>query len=312
MTGRTPNLFFIGGMRCGSTTLNLILGQHPDIFMSPVKEPRFFQAEDMRQRAARGEIAEARAEGFAAQGRHRTPESYAALFEAAAGERWVGESSHYLYTPPVAQLIHDRCPGARILVSLRDPVARLISEYLYYRRVGRTETSFEHFVTATAELDDSGEIVGPRPGSRLRKGCQAELLAPWLEQFGPERLYPVFFEDLEARPLDTARAIYGWLGVDPGFDPRIVHTQKGGVPANPKLVKAMNARTPGLRRLKGMIPKLVKERLRAAIYAKTLTRPDISEDLTAKLRRYYGPDIARLQALTGRDLTAWRGVAERP
>jgi len=46
---RTPNLFLIGGMRCGSTTLNLLLDQHPDIFMSGVKEPLYYVVESLRR-----------------------------------------------------------------------------------------------------------------------------------------------------------------------------------------------------------------------------------------------------------------------
>jgi hypothetical protein len=45
-----PNLFLIGGMRCGSTALHLLLDQHDDINMSLVKEPCFFNAELKRQK----------------------------------------------------------------------------------------------------------------------------------------------------------------------------------------------------------------------------------------------------------------------
>ena len=310
MTGCTPNLFFIGGMRCGSTTLNLLLGQHPDIYMSPVKEPLFFLAENLRLRASQGAIPTEKATQFAAQGRHRTQESYASLFKDAAQQRWVGESSHYLYHPEVAPLIDEFSPGARILVSLRDPVARLFSEYLYYRRTGAIEDCFETFVIATSRVDDAGNILGPSPGSRLGKGLQGALLTPWLERFGSERVYPVFFDDLTDRPYDTARAIYGWLGVDPDFAPRVIHTQKGGVPINRRVINAINSQNPILRRLKGLMPKLAKERLREAIYAKTLQRPAIPDILETKLRLYYAEDVARVEALTGRDLSTWRDCKE--
>ena len=42
------NLFLIGAMRAGSTTLYNYLKQHPEIFMSEVKEPYFFVAEYYR------------------------------------------------------------------------------------------------------------------------------------------------------------------------------------------------------------------------------------------------------------------------
>lgn len=37
-----PNLFVVGVPRGGTTSLWYYLGQHPDIFMSDVKEPYYF------------------------------------------------------------------------------------------------------------------------------------------------------------------------------------------------------------------------------------------------------------------------------
>ena len=37
-----PNLFIIGAMKSGTTSLHEYLNEHPDIIMSEVKEPGFF------------------------------------------------------------------------------------------------------------------------------------------------------------------------------------------------------------------------------------------------------------------------------
>jgi len=37
-----PNFLIIGAMKSGTTALYYYLEQHPQIFMSPVKEPNFF------------------------------------------------------------------------------------------------------------------------------------------------------------------------------------------------------------------------------------------------------------------------------
>src|ERR1051325_5513993 len=41
-TPHWPNLFVVGVMRGGTTSLCGYLERHPEIFMSPVKEPHFF------------------------------------------------------------------------------------------------------------------------------------------------------------------------------------------------------------------------------------------------------------------------------
>jgi len=43
-----PNFLIIGAAKSGTTALYLYLNQHPQIYMSPVKEPRFFALEGER------------------------------------------------------------------------------------------------------------------------------------------------------------------------------------------------------------------------------------------------------------------------
>ena len=44
-----PNFFLAGASKTGTTSLYHYVGQHPDVFMSPIKEPSFFAAEDIRR-----------------------------------------------------------------------------------------------------------------------------------------------------------------------------------------------------------------------------------------------------------------------
>lgn len=46
MSAPRPNLFVIGASRCGTTFIHDVLGQHPEIFMSPIKEPSYFNRSD--------------------------------------------------------------------------------------------------------------------------------------------------------------------------------------------------------------------------------------------------------------------------
>jgi hypothetical protein len=41
-TTASTNFLLVGAAKCGTTSLYHYLQQHPDIFMSSVKEPRFF------------------------------------------------------------------------------------------------------------------------------------------------------------------------------------------------------------------------------------------------------------------------------
>ncbi|WP_430450408.1 sulfotransferase [Rhodophyticola sp.] len=125
-------------MRCGSTSLYLLLQQHPEIFMSPIKEPMFWAAENLRRHG--------RDAGTVLSGKYITQEAYLGLFADAQQESWRGEASHYLYHGDVAGLLHEEVPDARLIVSLRNPSDRIFSEYLLRVRSWGLEGSFEDFL----------------------------------------------------------------------------------------------------------------------------------------------------------------------
>src|SRR5581483_10934700 len=109
-----PNLFILGAGKCGTTSLHVALGQHPEIHMSAVKEPTFFAC----WRRWKGTAAD-----------------YFRLFETPRNVRYRGESSHaYLSDPDVAPILHRLFPDARLIVILRHPARRAHSLYQHMRR----------------------------------------------------------------------------------------------------------------------------------------------------------------------------------
>ena len=72
---RRPNLFIVGAMKSGSSTLHAYLGEHPEIFMSEPKEPCYFVELDDLESPAREVV-----EGW---GFWRSEDAYLALFEGA-------------------------------------------------------------------------------------------------------------------------------------------------------------------------------------------------------------------------------------
>jgi len=129
---KKTNLFLIGAMRAGSTTLYHYLSQHPEIYMSPIKEPCFFIAEYRRRNLSKIGLVDAdlqkRIEIINNKGEFRTIEKYQQLFRDIKNEKYAGEASHYMYHPGTANIIYNYNPNSRIIVSLRNPVERIYSE----------------------------------------------------------------------------------------------------------------------------------------------------------------------------------------
>ena len=109
---RKPNLFVIGAMKSGTTSLCQCLGTHPDIFMVPVKEPMHFSREEKWS-----------------QGN----ETYLRLFADAKNEIYVGEGTTEYSKRPfregVAQRLYEFNSSARIIYVMRDPFDRIVSQH---------------------------------------------------------------------------------------------------------------------------------------------------------------------------------------
>jgi hypothetical protein len=301
---RRPNFFLVGAMKAGTTSMHRYLGQHPDIFMSERKEPRYS-----------GFVPDLDS-GSDADGRWftRRLDDYLANF-AAADEVIVGESSHvYLHSTRAAQLIHEFAPDARILIMLRDPVDMVRSRH--QQSVWMTREDITDLAEALAAEDDrrAGRRLPPdapyHAGLQYRQACtMAPQVRRYFDTFGRPRVHVALLEDVSARPLEIYRAVLEFLGVDADF-----------IPARMEAVNPAKAwRHAGLQRLRLRL-RPVRRRLRlpfADLAAAPLTRmvranqrelprakmpPELEEELT----RYFAPDVAALSELLGRDLAqAW-------
>ncbi len=192
---RWPNLFIVGAPKGGTTTLWRYLDQHPDVFMSPEKEPNFFLDPTPPVRVP-------------------TEEAYLGLFAGASDETWLGEASgRYFSDPTTPGLIKARVPDARIMIALRDPVERAYSSYWHDVKFGIESRPFAEVVDE--QLDDSRLPVGADPDKKhVYLGFYSQHVARFVDVFG-DATRVGFLEDLHADPEGEAASIFEFLGVDP-------------------------------------------------------------------------------------------------
>jgi len=197
-----PNFLIIGAQKSGTSWLADMLSQHPDVFV------------------ARGEIHYFdKVQNFA-----RPLDWYASHFEGVRGERAVGEKSpDYLWAngrgeeghdPDVHRNLHGVLPGAKLVVSLRNPVDRAISAANHIVRSGR--------VSPRHELDEL--LVGDKRHLLARRGVidygyYRRQLDAYQELFDPaQMLVLVYEEDIVDDPADGLRRTCEFLEVDPDFE----------------------------------------------------------------------------------------------
>jgi hypothetical protein len=192
---RKPSLFVIGAMKSGTTYLNKLLGAHPEIFMCSPEEPSYF----VEPGQLRSLWPEAWDDGF-----WRSEDHYLKLFQAAGDAIHLGEAStNYTKRPLVAgvpERIHEFNPDARFIYLMRDPIERTISHYWHMLRYHTERRPMLEAIKAEPQYLDVSHY--------------AMQLTPYLDQFGPDRIAILTFEQLTRDPLAAMRPLYEWLDVD--------------------------------------------------------------------------------------------------
>lgn len=303
MAHRMPNFLIIGAPKSGTTSLYHYLTQHPQLFMSPNKEPYFFAFEGSRPTFSGpgDDIAWINAQSVVELS------EYQQLFEGAGDGQLCGEASTmYLYIKDSCDRIYHYTPEIKLIAFLRHPVDRAYSHYKHLRRDGREwEGDFGRAMAKEAERIEKGWS----PAWHYRQvGLYCEQIQRYQERFSAEQLRFYLYDDLVKSPQSVYQGIFEFLGVDAQLtvDTSKRHNTTAAVRKN-KLLHDFLTRPNRLKSvLRQVIPENVRQPLSAKVYQKNATAiQPLSEELRSELTRSFEPEILRLQDLIKRDLSEW-------
>jgi hypothetical protein len=312
---KSPNFFIVGAPKTATTSLYHYLDQHPQVYMSAIKEPNFFAEEireknfepDLQRGIARaacelrgflsGPMREKRFGGIVTEW-----EDYLRLFPNAKDESALGEASVcYLWSPTAPIRIAKRVPDAKILVMLRDPAERAFSQYLHGVGNGVIRWSFGEHIQRNLR-HDSRQFCVHYPF--LEFGLYFEQLGRYLARFG-QNVWVGFHEDFKNRPLEVYRNICRFLRVDQEFSPNMERRHlEAQVP---------RASSVGWLKRTGLwrpIARVTLSGLRPLIRRALVRKPGTTQMSPADrnyLREFYQDDIRKLAKLVGRNLDGWIG-----
>ena len=295
-----PNFLIIGPPKCASTSLHYYLGQHPEIYMSKVKETFFF-VRDYEKGI-----------GF-----------YEKYFEEAANAKMIGEATPvYAFLPFVADRIKAHYPAAKFILCFRNPMDRTFSSWLMQRGMGVERAGFREAVDInikqldyiTLEGDKGADAWNGSVGnydegeSRLRTyiqaGRYAEIISSYEKRFSPAQIKVIFMEDLKDDFDGTMKNLFSFLGVDNNFivpNKEVVNFYFDRK-ANKVLNKIIGIK--GTRFLAKRIPKGLKNIFKNKWRVKQT--PKISaEDRKYLWEKVFKYDVAALEKITGKNLSGW-------
>jgi hypothetical protein len=293
---RTPTFLIIGVQKAGTTSIYNYLKQHPQVYMSPVKETGFFERDweqepvDTQRRKKNGIV---------------TWNQYQALFSQATDKHLaLGEASpNYMFHYRLAaEQIQRRLPNAKLIAILRNPVQRACSDYLMNMR------------DAIGKQTPLAEQVRSRGDSSyvLLKGKYYEQLKHFINVFGRSQVDILLHDDLKQDSQKFMRTIYQSIGVNPAF---VANTSKKAqtakVPKNQTLNRLLKTQNPIRTVATGImqiVPSEIRHQLRdrlISLNSQDKNRAQFTEEDITLLQRYYREDILKLQDLLQRDLSAW-------
>jgi len=283
-----PNFLIVGSARCGTTSLCHYLQQHPQIYMSPVKEPKFFAYEGgwpdyagprrLRRRPSRR------------VGVYTTIAVYEKLFAQVSNEVAVGEASPvYLYHPDAAERIHRYMAAAKLigLLGCNEPAPSF--EYALQEEEARIRHNW-------------------RPGYYYRQyGFYCVQLKRYLKLFDRSQIRVYLYEDFVRNSVQLLQDVFHFLGVDSTFVPDVsTRYSTSALPRSRRLHALLTRPSSFQRVVRKFLPRRTAKLLLDRLASLNLRpRPPLPPDLRRRLIEGYREDVLELQDLLQRDLSHW-------
>jgi len=278
---KKPNMFLVGCVKSGTTTLYELLKQHPQIFMSEVKGPDFF--------------AEMPNDAYPQFFKKR--EKYLSLFNNAKEKKILGEASHYFHLKKAPEKIKKFNPKAKIVIILRNPF-EVIRSYYNSDLINPSNNLiglYNKKNPSAVELIDSLEY--------------SENIKRWGKFFN-KNVFVLIAEDLNKNPKEELSKLFKFLDVDGNFTPEFkIHNVSRKtknkyllwliqlLPLKSKLFLKNQLKEKFLKNIKNYIEKIT---------TKEEIKRKIPNEILKEIKQKINIEIEKTEKLLKKDLNSWR------
>ncbi len=267
------DFIIVGAMKCATSTLHEQLAAQPGIFMSDPKEPCFFSNDEVW------------ANGL---------DWYENLFAQARPGELRGESStHYTKLPTYPHTISrmvEHVPDAKLIYVMRHPLDRLVSQYI-------------HQWTEREIVCDLNQAVSQHPELISYSQYHAQL-APFFEQYGKEKILPIFVNQLKQRPQATLERVCDFISYQdhPAWQEAEAGHNESAQRMRSSPLRDFLTYAPGISQIRQfLVPQSVRNRIKKNW--QMTERPELSAENVATLTEIFDKDLALLGEKLGVVLT---------
>ncbi len=292
---KLPTFLVVGIEKAGTTSIYQYLNQHPQVYMSPVKETNFLERDWENF------------QGKPNPKRIDTWEKYCNLFNNVQDEIAIGEvSPNYLFHyKSSSERIIKYVPDVKMIAILRNPVDRAYSDYLMHLR---DSINVEKVRSLTEQVKFHADT-----SFTIKKGFYYTPVKYYFDTFGKERVKIYLYNDLSEDSLAMMQDMYQFIGVNSNFTPDTSQRQQvAAVPKNQSLNNLIKTKNPVRSAvssvLRAVIPLEMRQKLRSGLINLNSGGKEL-QPLSSEERKiladFYHEDILKLQDLIQRDLSCW-------
>lgn len=292
-----PSFFIVGAPKCGTTSLNDYLRQHPGIFIPERKELHYFGSDLRFLKSERP-----------------TLEEYLSNFATAKPGQVAGEASvWYLFSQLAAKEIQAFCSSAKIIIMLRNPADMMYSLHSQY--LFESNEDLADFAEALSAEEDRSQGRRLPPDSNYREGLLYRRVASFAQQvrryldiFSREQVLIIDFDDFSKDTPRVFAEVLQFLEVDPAFRCEFEVRNPNKQVRSRFLHRFLN--NPGS--LAILLGRLVPQSLRRSFINRlknanspAAPRPPLSPELRQQLNHEFAAEVGELGKLAGRDFGKW-------
>lgn len=298
-----PNFLIVGAAKSGTTSLYHYLNQHPDIYMSPVKEPDYFggYSWNLPLHNIHGPNPSLQI--------YQDWCDYLKLFS--EGENKVtGEASPstlYYYKQSIPE-INRRLKNPKIIILVRDPVERAFSHYRFLKRDGKENLSFK----------DALQVESKRMMSNYHYGYYYKALGFYFNQISAfKNSFSTGIWTFERLKSDTANVyneICQYLDVSTDYQPDFsLHYNVSGVPKINALNKFLREKSRIRDFFRPLIDRVLNEEIKTALverlhHVNMSANDPMNPEIRKKLTEEYNREVNLLSQGLGIDVTGWKSL----
>lgn len=292
-----PNLFIPGAAKSGTTTLHELLDIHPDICMSSIKEPMYWNNSDFKNFS------------------HKTKEKYSKLFSN-KNAKILGESTtSYLYFPSFIENIKNNYKiEPKFIFILRNPIDRCYSHYQWMVGLGLEKSDFRN--TVEKDFNNAFELYDYYPNHYYHFGLYAKWLGPFYENFERSNIKVITLDALIKNRTKTINECFEFLGLNSLQEIPEIISNKTYKLKNPRIFhfieKTYSGKYKYTKAAKYLIPRNQIESIREKLKKMSLFKnkkefeyPKIGVNDRSWLKSLYTNDVEELKEITKYPFEEW-------